>query len=98
MPVVGFLDARSPGAIEGLLHAFRQGLKDTGHVEGENVAVEYRWADNQVDRLAGAGGAVSSRSMQVSNPTSRMSHRSDAPAGRPRPQSSAAGRAYFSRT
>jgi putative ABC transport system substrate-binding protein len=34
------------------LRAFRQGLKDTGYVEGENVAVEYRWAENQPDRLA----------------------------------------------
>jgi putative ABC transport system substrate-binding protein len=44
MPVIGFLDRRSPGTIEGFLRAFRQGLKDTGYVEGENVTVEYRWA------------------------------------------------------
>jgi putative ABC transport system substrate-binding protein len=37
MPVVGFLDPRSPGTMEDLLRAFRQGLKDTGYVEGENV-------------------------------------------------------------
>jgi ABC-type uncharacterized transport system substrate-binding protein len=52
MPVIGVLDARSPGTIENSLRAFRQGLKDTGYVEGENVALEYRWADNQMDRLA----------------------------------------------
>jgi putative ABC transport system substrate-binding protein len=52
MPVIGFLDRRSPGTIEGFLRAFRQGLKDTGYVEGENVTVEYRWAENQIDRLA----------------------------------------------
>jgi ABC-type uncharacterized transport system substrate-binding protein len=52
MPVIGVLDARSPGTIENQLRAFRQGLKDTGYVEGENVALEYRWADNQMDRLA----------------------------------------------
>jgi putative tryptophan/tyrosine transport system substrate-binding protein len=46
MPVIGVLDARSPGTTENLLRAFRQGLKETGYVEGENVAVEYRWADN----------------------------------------------------
>jgi putative ABC transport system substrate-binding protein len=52
MPVVGFLDSQSPGTFADLvLRAFRQGLKDTGHVEGENVAIEYRWADNQIDRL-----------------------------------------------
>jgi putative ABC transport system substrate-binding protein len=51
MPVIGVLDARSPGTTENLLRAFRQGLKETGYVEGENVALEYRWADNQIDRL-----------------------------------------------
>jgi putative ABC transport system substrate-binding protein len=52
MPVIGFLDPRSPDAlIEDRLRAFRQGLKDNGYVEGENVAIEYRWAENQIDRL-----------------------------------------------
>jgi ABC-type uncharacterized transport system substrate-binding protein len=52
MPVIGFLDIRSPDAlIEDRLRAFRQGLKDNGYVEGENVAIEYRWAENQIDRL-----------------------------------------------
>lgn len=51
MPVVGFLNNTSPEANADLLRAFRQGLKDTGFVEGENVAVDYRWADNQLDRL-----------------------------------------------
>jgi hypothetical protein len=51
MPVIGMLDARSPGTIENLLRAFRQGLKETGYVEGENVVLEYRWADNQIDQL-----------------------------------------------
>jgi putative tryptophan/tyrosine transport system substrate-binding protein len=50
-PVVGLLDPRSPGTIEDYLREFRQGLKDTGHVEGQNVEIEYRWADNQLDRL-----------------------------------------------
>src|SRR5262249_48083740 len=43
--------SRSPDAIGDLLRAFRQGLKETGHIEGENVAIEYRWAENKVDRL-----------------------------------------------
>ena len=52
MPVIGFLDIRSPGTmIEERLRAFRQGLKETGYVERENVAIEYRWAENQIDRL-----------------------------------------------
>jgi putative tryptophan/tyrosine transport system substrate-binding protein len=51
MPVIGFLNTTSPDATADLLRAFRQGLKDTGHLEGENVAIEYRWADNQLDRL-----------------------------------------------
>jgi putative ABC transport system substrate-binding protein len=51
MPLVGFLHVSSPEASGDRLRAFRQGLKDTGFTEGENVAVEYRWADNQLDRL-----------------------------------------------
>jgi putative ABC transport system substrate-binding protein len=53
MPVIGFLNNTSPEANADLLRAFRQGLKETGFVEGENVAVDYRWADNQLDRLSG---------------------------------------------
>jgi putative ABC transport system substrate-binding protein len=51
MPVIGFLDTRSPDAIADRLRGFRQGLKDTGYVEGENVAILYRFAENQIDRL-----------------------------------------------
>jgi putative ABC transport system substrate-binding protein len=51
MPVIGLLESRSPGTIEYLLSAFRQGLKDTGYVEGDNIAIEYRWGENEVDRL-----------------------------------------------
>jgi len=52
IPVIGFLDIRSPDTLmEDRLRAFRQGLKDTGYVERENVAIEYRWADNQMGRL-----------------------------------------------
>ncbi len=51
MPVIGFLDGRSPDAVTGRLRAFRQGLQETGYLEGENVAIAYRWAENQNDRL-----------------------------------------------
>ena len=51
LPVIGFLNMQSPEAFAEPLRGFRQGLKDTGYVEGENVAIEYRWAENQIDRL-----------------------------------------------
>jgi ABC-type uncharacterized transport system substrate-binding protein len=51
MPVVGLLDSRSPDALTDRLRGFRQGLKDTGYVEGQNVAIEYRWAEGKYDRL-----------------------------------------------
>ena len=51
MPVIGFLDPRSPDALADRLRGFRQGLKDLGFVEGQNAAIEYRWAENQMDRL-----------------------------------------------
>jgi len=51
MPVVGFLNSRAPGDAPQLLAAFRQGLKDTGFIEGQNVTIEYRFAGNQNERL-----------------------------------------------
>jgi len=51
MPLIGFLDPRSPEMITERLRAFRQGLKETGYVEGENVAIDHRWAEGQYDRL-----------------------------------------------
>jgi putative tryptophan/tyrosine transport system substrate-binding protein len=51
MPVVGFLHTQSPEGYREPMRAFRQGLKDVGYAEGENIAIEYRWADNQSDRL-----------------------------------------------
>src|SRR5262245_19544852 len=52
MPVIGFLDSRSSDAMSSRLGAFRQGLKEVGFVEGENLKVEYRWADNQINRVS----------------------------------------------
>jgi putative ABC transport system substrate-binding protein len=51
MPVIGFLDSRTPEALVERLRGFRQGLKEAGYVEGENVTILYRWAENQIDRL-----------------------------------------------
>ena len=50
-PVIGFLDPRTPEAMTDRLRGFRQGLKEAGYVEDENVTIVYRWADNHVDRL-----------------------------------------------
>src|SRR5262249_5267951 len=59
MPVIGFLHVTSPDTNVNRLRAFRQGLKDTGYIESENVAIEYRWAENQYDQLpALAAGLV----------------------------------------
>src|SRR6516164_4815285 len=52
MPVIGFLDVRSPDALGGRLRAFHQGLKETGFIESENVSILYRFAENRSDRLA----------------------------------------------
>jgi ABC-type uncharacterized transport system substrate-binding protein len=51
MPVIGFLDTRSPDVFIDRLRGFRQGLKETGYIEGENMAIEYRWAENQLDKV-----------------------------------------------
>jgi ABC-type uncharacterized transport system substrate-binding protein len=51
IPVVGFLSSQSPDGFKEQLRGFRQGLKDIGYVEGENVAIEYHSAENQIDRL-----------------------------------------------
>jgi putative tryptophan/tyrosine transport system substrate-binding protein len=51
MPVIGFLGPTSPESSLERLRAFHRGLKETGHVEGENVSIVYRWAENQFDRL-----------------------------------------------
>jgi putative ABC transport system substrate-binding protein len=52
MPLIGFLSSRSPGESEHLVAAFRQGLKETGFVEGRNVVIEFRWANGRYDTLA----------------------------------------------
>jgi putative ABC transport system substrate-binding protein len=65
MPVIGFLDSRLPEAITDRLRGFREGLKDTGYVEGENVAIVYRLAENQDDRLPELAADLARRHVAV---------------------------------
>ena len=68
MPVIGFLNPASPDGYTERLRAFRQGLKETGYVGGENVAIEYRLGRESIRSIAGAGGRTGSS-------TSRRDHR-----------------------
>src|SRR5437016_5028900 len=65
LPVIGFLDSQSRTFADAVLPAFRQGLKDNGYVEGENVAIEYRWAENQIDRLPALAAELVRRKVAV---------------------------------
>jgi putative ABC transport system substrate-binding protein len=51
MPVIGFFSAASPASFSGRIRAFQQGLSETGYAEGRNVAIEFRWANDRLDRL-----------------------------------------------
>jgi putative ABC transport system substrate-binding protein len=65
MQVIGFLSDQSPDFFADGMRGFHQGLKDTGYVEGENVAVEYRWAENQFDRLPALAAELVRRRVAV---------------------------------
>jgi len=65
MPVVGLLDQRSPDELADRLRGFRQGLKEIGYVEGENVVIEYRWAEGQYDRLPELAAELVRRQVSV---------------------------------
>jgi putative ABC transport system substrate-binding protein len=65
MPVIGFLNLVSSDVYTDRLRAFRQGLKDTGYVEGANLAIEYRWAENQPERLRALATDLARREVAV---------------------------------
>jgi putative ABC transport system substrate-binding protein len=65
MPVIGFLSARSPGVSAHVLAGFRQGLIDGGYFEGQNVTIDYRWAEGHYDRLSGLAVELVQRQVAV---------------------------------
>ncbi len=84
MPVIGYLNSASPESFGRMVAAFRQGLSETGYIEGQNVAIEYRWGEGQYDRLpalaadlvrrqvaliVAGGGAVTARAARAATTT-----------------------------
>ena len=65
MPVIGFLGGSSPGPFAPYVAGFHQGLRETGYVEGQNVVIEYRWAEDRYDRLPGLAADLVSRKVDV---------------------------------
>jgi putative tryptophan/tyrosine transport system substrate-binding protein len=65
MPVVGFLHSASPAPFARAVDAFRKGLSETGYIEGRNVAVEYRWAEGQYNRLPALAADLVRRQVSV---------------------------------
>jgi ABC-type uncharacterized transport system substrate-binding protein len=65
VPVIGFLDSRSPNALVDRLRGFRLGLKDHGYVEGDNVTIVYRWAENSFERLPELAAELAGRRVAV---------------------------------
>jgi putative tryptophan/tyrosine transport system substrate-binding protein len=65
MPVIGFLGGTSPDTFADRMRAFRKGLTETGYVESENVAIEYRWAENKIDRLPALAAELARRKVAL---------------------------------
>ena len=65
VPAMGFLNNRSPDDSVNVVAAFRQGLLETGYVDGQNIAIEYRWALGQSDRLAALAADLVGRHVAV---------------------------------
>src|SRR2546425_8338846 len=65
MPVIGYLSGGSPGFYAPYVAAFRQGLVESGYVEGQNVTIEYRWAEGQYDRLPALAADLAGRKVDV---------------------------------
>src|SRR5262249_15151767 len=73
--VIGFLNVVSPEMFTGRLQGFHRGLKDAGYVEGENVAIVYRWAENRADRLPELAADLVRRQVAVIAATGRAASR-----------------------
>jgi hypothetical protein len=71
MPVIGYLGSASPGPFAPFLAAFHQGLSETGYVEGQNVSIEYRWAEGRYDRLTGSSNSFPSTGVRTHPETGR---------------------------
>src|SRR6516225_8777499 len=65
MPVIGFLGSTSPGPYSAHMAAFHQGLGEAGYVEGQNVTIEYRWAEGHYDRLAALAADLVGRKVDI---------------------------------
>src|SRR5262249_60981899 len=65
LPVIGYLDARAAGPTADRLRGFHQGLKESGYVEGENVAIVYRWAEGRTERLSELAAELVRRQVAV---------------------------------